>query len=312
MVWEADRMNLAIIGAGAVGSLLAGYLSPLADVLVVSRRAAPKVQQQKITLRHQDGTETTVVVRVLRDASQVAGWADLALVCVKTFDTPYAAQVATTVLKSDGVALTLQNGLGNVEKLAAVLGENRALPGVSTNGATLLATRTVYHSGVGQIHLATWRAVAGPVRVAQQLFARAGLGCEVTENLEAVLWGKLIINVGINALTAVLGVRNGFLVDVESAQAVLSAAVAEGVAVAQARGVSLPYANPVARVLQVAEATRETRSSMLSDIVRGSRTEIEAINGAIVRLGQELGVSTPVNRTLVQLVQALEAKNSRK
>ena len=300
-------MKIAIIGAGAVGSLLAGHLSPLADVRLISRRANPALEPQPLTLRRRDGTETAVMVQSTADPAQSAGWADVALVCVKTFDTEYAAQAAQVVLNSAGIAITLQNGLGNVEKMAAALGENRAVAGVSTNGATLLSPRTVYHSGAGNIQLAIWDAVAEKVSAMRQLFENAGLPCTTVKNVDSVLWGKLIINAGINALTAILGQKNGFLVDTVSARAILADAVTEAAAVANALGVSLPYADPVAQVLQVAESTRETRSSMLSDVSRRSRTEIDAINGEIVRRGAARGISVPVNRTLVRLIHALEA-----
>ncbi len=300
-------MKIVIIGAGAVGSLLAGYLSPLTAVRLISRRAAPAVEAQPLTLRHRDGTETAVTMRHTANPAQISGWADVALVCVKTFDTDYAARVAAEVLSPTGIAITLQNGLGNVEKLTAVLGENRAVAGVSTNGATLLSPRTVYHSGVGHIQLAIWAAVAQKVRAMQSLFERAGLSCTTVENVDTVLWGKLIINAGINALTAVLGQKNGFLVDTASARAILTDAVREAAAVAKAMDVLLPYDDPVAQVLQVAEATRETRSSMLSDVRRRSRTEVDAINGEIVRHGAARGIAVPVNRMLVRLIHALEA-----
>jgi len=301
-----DTMNIAIIGAGAVGSLLAGYLSPLANVRFISRRAASAIEPYTVTLRHRDGAETAVSVYATADPMQTSGWADVALICVKTFDTDYAARVAATTLTADGIAITLQNGLGNVEKLAAVLGENRAVAGVSTNGATLLSPRTVYHSGVGHIQLAIWDAVAEGVQSVRQLFETAGLSCTTVENVDTVLWGKLIINAGVNALTAILGQKNGFLADVPPAQAMLVDAVLEAVAVADALGVTLPYDDPVARVLQVAEATRETRSSMLSDVTRHNRTEIDAINGEIVRHGTVQGIAVPVNRMLVRLIHALE------
>ncbi len=300
-------MNIAIIGAGAVGSLLAGYLSPLAVVRLISRRATPALETQTLTLRHRDGAETAVSLSVTADPTQISGWADVALVCVKTFDTEYAAQVAKIVLSPQGIAITLQNGLGNVEKMAAVLGENRAVAGVSTNGATLLSPRTVYHSGEGIIQLAIWDAVAERIKSVQNLFAQTVLSCTTVKNVDTVLWGKLIINAGINALTAVLGQKNGFLVDTAPARAMLTDAVTEAVAVAATLGVSLPYADPLTRVLQVAEATRETRSSMLSDVRRRSRTEIDAINGEIVRHGAAHGIAVPVNRMLVRLVHALEA-----
>jgi 2-dehydropantoate 2-reductase len=128
----------------------------------------------------------------------------------------------------------------------------------------------------------------------------------LTDDLDGLVWGKLVVNAGINALSALLRVLNGALAELPNARELLSEAVAEAAAVAQARGVALPYADPIAHTLSVARATAANQSSMLQDILRGSRSEIEAINGAVVREGMRLGVATPVNATLTRLVRALD------
>lgn len=300
------RPTLAIIGAGALGTLFAAYLHPHAEVTMITRwRAqADKIAAHGLRLVEPDGSARRVPVRVTLLPETVAHTADIALVLVKTFDTGYAAQVAQTVLKPAGVAITLQNGLGNVETLAATLGEARAVAGVTTQGATLMGVGAVKntHASMGEVQLAVHPAAMQ----VEWVLTAAGFAVSVVDNLAAVLWGKLVINVGINALTAILGQPNVFLAETESARAVLAAAVGEAVAVARAQNIPLPYADPVARVVSVARATGQTRSSMLSDVTRRSRTEIDAINGAVVRLGAELGVPTPVNETLMQLIHAIE------
>jgi 2-dehydropantoate 2-reductase len=122
----------------------------------------------------------------------------------------------------------------------------------------------------------------------------------------SLIWGKLIVNVGINALTGITGLKNGELADHEETRQVLALAVEEAVKVAEAAGVSLPYDNPVEKVLGIAVATAQNRSSMLQDLSGGRKTEIEAINGALVREGERLGVDTPVNKVLTLLVKTLE------
>jgi 2-dehydropantoate 2-reductase len=139
------------------------------------------------------------------------------------------------------------------------------------------------------------------------LLAAAGLPAEVSDDVEALLWGKLVVNVGINALTALLRVPNGALAESAAALELMAAAVAEAAAVAAARGVRLPYADPVAHVEAVARATGANRSSMLQDVLRGAATEVAAINGALVREGERLGVPTPLNAALAALVEALDA-----
>jgi 2-dehydropantoate 2-reductase len=140
-----------------------------------------------------------------------------------------------------------------------------------------------------------------------ELFNACGLPAELSHDLDALIWSKLLVNVGINALTALLRVPNGVLAEAAEARALMAQAVAEAVAVARARGTALAEADPLEHVLAVARATGANRSSMLQDVLRGSPTEIAAINGAVVREGRRLGVPTPVNSLLTSLVQALDA-----
>jgi 2-dehydropantoate 2-reductase len=133
------------------------------------------------------------------------------------------------------------------------------------------------------------------------------LPAELSDDLDALVWGKLVVNAGINALTALLRVPNGALAANMPARALMASAIAEAAAVAQARGTALPYADPLAHTLAVAHATGANHSSMLQDVLRGSPTEIDAINGAVVREGLRLGVPTPVNSFLTDLMRALDA-----
>jgi 2-dehydropantoate 2-reductase len=182
---------------------------------------------------------------------------------------------------------------------------------VTALGATLLGPGHVRHAGQG---LTLFSTAPDPERMAAlaALFSACALPAELSDDLEALVWGKLVVNVGINALTALLRVPNGALVDVPEARALLEQAVAEAVAVARARGTRLPDPDPLAHVLAVARATGANRSSMLQDVLRGSPTEIATINGAVVREGRRLGVPTPVNELLTALVQALDATASRR
>jgi 2-dehydropantoate 2-reductase len=177
---------------------------------------------------------------------------------------------------------------------------------VTNQGATLLEPGVLRHAGHGLTYLADrpyHRSELGPI---QQLFEKAGFETDVTDDLDAIVWGKLIVNVGINALSAILRVSNGRVAEIEPAAQLMEPAVAEAVAVAEAADIKLPYADPIAHVRQVAAATYPNRSSMLADVLRGVPTEIGAINGAVVREGERYGIATPVNRLLVQLIEAIE------
>ena len=139
------------------------------------------------------------------------------------------------------------------------------------------------------------------------LLQQAGFAAEVAENVDSLVWGKLVINTGINPLTAVLNVPNGYLAEQEAARRVMIAAAQETAAVAAAQGIQLPYPDAAERVLAVAQATAQNRSSMLQDLDRGSRTEIDAICGTVVKIGEAVGVETAVNQQLCAWVKQLES-----
>jgi 2-dehydropantoate 2-reductase len=332
-------MKIGIIGAGALGSLIAFYLSAHADIWLLSRR-----QEQIDAINHNglrcelDGTAD---IRHPHAAAKpdTIGPCDVVLVLTKSYATAWAAEQASFLLKLDTpqqrdketrrqgepdmagslsphllvspsqtLVVTLQNGLGNRALLAATLGDARVGQGVTSLGATLLGLGQVRHAGQGTTIFASAPNRAG-MAVLVDLFNTCGLPAELSEDLEALVWGKLVVNVGINALTALLRVPNGALAASADARALMAGTIAEAAAVAQARGTALPYRDPLAHTLAVAQATSANYSSMLQDVLRGSPTEVDAINGAIAREGLRLGVPTPINSMLAALVHALEATN---
>ena len=170
----------------------------------------------------------------------------------------------------------------------------------------MLAPGQLNHAGKGPTHLAR---LAGREDILQEiceLFNAAGLETALVDNADSLVWGKLALNAGINPLTALLEVPNGDLVEDEVLRPVMIAAAHEVAAVATAQGIRLPYTDIASRIVEVCRATARNRSSMLQDILRGARTEIDAISGMVVQLGQQLGVPTPVNQTLLKLVKDKE------
>ncbi|MGC8836842.1 MAG: ketopantoate reductase family protein [Anaerolineae bacterium] len=301
-------MRVAVIGSGAMGSLYGAYLSRVAEVVLFDPWEAhiQAIQQDGLLLEELDGSERRVFLPATSDPAALRE-ADLALIFVKSHQTRWAAEVAAKALKPDGLALTLQNGVGNREVVAEVLGEARAVQGVTAHGATLLGPGHVRHAGKGPTHLGYTPENEARVRQVAEAFQQAGLEVHLLADLNSLVWGKLVVNVGINALTAILRVHNGRLLEIAPARALMARAVQEAAAVAEGLGIALPYPDPVVRTEEVCRATAPNRSSMLADVLRGSPTEIDVINGAIVREGARLGVPTPVNEVLVSLVKAIEA-----
>ena len=301
-------MKIAVIGAGAMGSLFGAYLAKAGEAVTVVdiwQEHVAAIRSQGLMLSEQAGDE---VVRL--DATLGTGGlepVDLLILFVKSAATQAAATDAATLLRPGGRVLTLQNGLGNAEAIAEIVGAERVLAGTTAQGATLLGPGRVRHGGSGETHIGRLSGEADAFcHEVAALLTNAGLPTVVEPDVRSLIWGKLIINTGINALTALLRLRNGQLADLAETRQLLALAVEEAVQVARAVGVQLPYEKPLEKVLAVAVATGQNQSSMLQDVLRGSPTEIAVINGAIVREGERLGVATPVNRTLTLLVQALE------
>jgi 2-dehydropantoate 2-reductase len=247
-----------------------------------------------------DGSEQAYPVQVTDDPATYAS-SRFALVLVKSWQTERAAQQLAQCLSPDGLALTLQNGLGNREKLAKAIGERRVALGVTTGGATLVGPGRVRPGGEGTVSLGAHPKQDPLV----DLLRRSGFAVEIVMQTDDLLWSKLVINAAINPLTALLRVPNGGLIARPSAQILLGAAAQEAAAVAEALGRHLTFSDPVGAAEEVARHTAVNHSSMFQDVLRGAPTEIDAICGAIVAAGETLDVSTPLNRALWLLVKAI-------
>lgn len=301
-------MRIAVIGPGALGSLVAAKLKEAGrEVVLVDHRPgrAVRLAREGLLLRTPGGEARRVMVPV-RPAAE-AGPADLAVVAVKAPATAAAAQLLPGLLAPGGLVLTLQNGLGNLERLADVAGWERLVAGVSFLGATRPRDGEVIFAGVGPTFIGAppgSRVSRAELEAVAAEFRQAGFPCEVRSDIEAMLWEKLLVNVAVNPLTALLRVRNGVLPALPPAWEVALAAAREAQAVARAQGLELTV-DPETRLQEVCTATAANLSSMLQDVLAGRETEIAALNGEVAARGAALGVPTPVNALLTRLVQAL-------
>jgi 2-dehydropantoate 2-reductase len=239
-------------------------------------------------------------VRVVEDANDCRG-AQHAIVLVKSWQTRRVARQLAECLSDDGLAVTLQNGLGNYEILEETLGPNRVALGSTTAGATLLGPGLVKAGGEGLISIQSHPRLAS----VEKALRSAGFKVDVVADANSLVWGKLVINSAINPLTALLRVPNGELLKRPAARALMRALAEETAAVALAEKVMLTFRDPAAQVEAVARRTATNYSSMFQDVRRGAPTEIEAICGAVTRTGRSHGIATPINDACWQLVQAL-------
>ncbi|MFH0826306.1 MAG: 2-dehydropantoate 2-reductase [Candidatus Omnitrophota bacterium] len=305
-------MKIVIVGPGAMGSLFAAFLSKSKEdvwILDKSKERAAQIHQNGISLEGVSGN-WHAAVKATSEAKEI-GEADLVLVCVKSYDTKQAAVRLKPLVGENTSVLTLQNGIGNIEIIGEVVGSDKVIGGVTNEGATLLETGRIRHAGKGETVVGRIDGrIPVQLRSIREVFNKVGFATRISRDIKGLLWSKLIINAGINALTAITRLNNGRLVEFEGTRKVLRDAVTEAVRIAKRKRIKLIYDDPLAKVEAVCEATSGNVSSMLQDVLRKKRTEIDYINGVIVRQAQELGIPTPVNSALVDLVKTIEATHN--
>ncbi|NTW05297.1 MAG: 2-dehydropantoate 2-reductase [Peptococcaceae bacterium] len=301
-------MNIAILGAGAIGSFIGARLSVgLNNVTLINRWAEHIDNINNYGLKIDQGNNTTFVKIKGVTSSETLGIQDLVIVMVKSYQTEEAVANIKNLLGPDTRILTLQNGLGNAEQIIKTLGNVKLLAGTTAHGSAIIGPGHIKYGGSGETVIGPF---SGPwfAEDIATVLSSCGLITRVTNDVTGLLWGKVLINAGINALTAICGVNNGWLIEREETLSLMKSLVNEGVAVAKRLKITLPYDNPLEKVISVARATGENRSSMLQDLDHRKKTEIDYINGAIINAGIKTGIPTPCNNTITLLVKALESK----
>lgn len=302
-----EHKEILIVGAGALGTLFAAHLAAAGVAVTVldawqeavdalNKSGATLVKAPFPTFPKRGQEHFSHAVNAVNQCQKT----NLALVLVKSWQTEEVAHQLVDCLTPTGLAITLQNGLGNAEMLASILGAERVVQGVTTTGAALVAPGVVRAGGEGLVSLE-----AHPhLGVFTALLTVANLPFEVVPSAASLVWSKLVINSAINPLTALLNLPNGELLKRPSARALMRKLARETAAVAAAQNISLGFDDVIQMVESVAQKTANNLSSMLQDVRRGAPTEIDAICGAVARAGQKVGVPTPLNETMAALISA--------
>ncbi|WP_048086236.1 ketopantoate reductase family protein [Archaeoglobus veneficus] len=284
-------MKVQIFGAGAIGCLFGYFIQKAGfDVVFVARGKQLEALQKELRITGLIDDSISI------DARRYACKADVTFVTVKSYDTQTAAE---QLAGKTEVVCTVQNGIGNEDILTEKV--DNVVGGVTSYAANLVDYGVVCYAGEGITYLGDWKGEGASV--VAEILKKAGMNVEVVEDIERKKWEKAVINATINPLTALLRVENGKIVEIEDVWNVAESIAKECEEVMKAMGYKL---NAVELVREVATKTARNRSSMLQDIERGRRTEIEAITGEIVRKAKELGVETPVNELMLRLVRGLE------
>ena len=295
-------MKVAVMGAGAVGCYFAGMLARAGHEVALIGRPQHVEAFNTTGLRLEAKTfDETIAVKASTDPAIAAG-ADLVLFCVKSPDTETAGAQLRPHLGADTLVLSLQNGTDNAERLRTVIPQpvSAAVVYVATEMA---GPGHVKHHGRGELVIEP----SARSREAADALVAAGVPTEISDNVRGALWLKLIINCAYNALSAITQLPYGKLVEGAGVPELIRNLVAECRAVADAEGVTLAGDVDVA-VRKIVETMPTQFSSTAQDVARGKPSEIDHLNGFIVRRGQALGIATPVNLTLHALVKLIESK----
>lgn len=307
-------MKIVIVGPGAMGSLLAALLLKSCRqagkdeiwLLDYKKERSKEIAKTGLNIEGLSGN-WQVNVKITTEINEI-GPAELFIICVKSYNTKQAVAEIKPLVKEDSVVLTLQNGIGNVEIISEAIGNDKVVAGVTNLGATLISPGVIRYAGKGETAIGRMDGkMTVQMRSIRDTFNRSGIDTKISRDIKSLIWSKLIINCGINPLTAILRLNNGKLTEFEGVRRIMREVVTEAIRVAKRKRIKLTFDDPLAKVEAVAEATAANISSMLQDILRKKRTEIDFINGVIVRQGQELGVSVLTNQMLVDLVRTIEA-----
>jgi 2-dehydropantoate 2-reductase len=309
-------MNILVMGAGAIGSAAGGMLARKGHrVHLVGRPAHMEaVRREGLLISGLWGRHRVREIAAHTSVAVITGEdIDLALIATKTYDTLQAVNAVAPLVNSHTLVASLQNGLGNAEAIAGRVGKERTLAARVMFGADISAPgRVEVTVQGGELMLGNpWGAVAAErIESLADAFSEAGVAALATEDIEGFLWGKLLYNCCLNPLSALLGVSYGRLGEMEPTRQAIAGIINEVFTVAGAQGVKLFWSRPAEyeEVLydQLLPFTGAHYASMYADLQRGKRTEIDSLNGALVKLGEEKGLVTPYNLLLTWLVQARE------
>jgi len=300
-------MKITIVGPGAMGLLFGASLAKSKeDIHILDHDVKRAEYIKKNGIKVEGITNFSTKLDISSDPKRI-GSSDLVIICVKSYDTEDAIKHSKSLIGNNTQVITLQNGIGNVQILDEAVGEDRVVGGVTNQGATITGLGQIRHAGKGDTVIGKKdKKVLGSIRDISRILGKAGFPTKISKDINSLIWSKLIINVGINALTAITGLNNGRLLNYDGTRSIMKQAVSEAVKVAKRKRIKLIYDDPIQKVESVCRATAKNVSSMLQDVLNKKKTEIDFINGAIIRQGKSLNIATNANEILTSLVKTLE------
>ena len=304
-------MKIIIVGAGAMGSLFGGLLAEAGNqvfLIDIWKDHVDAINKKGLWIEGFSGNRF-VEIKAANEINDIDVKPDLLIFFVKSYNTEKAAKEVCQLIDKGASVLTLQNGLGNIDILSKYLGSDRVIAGATSYGATIISPGKVFHAGSGPTTIGELNGnITIRIKDIANLFSQSGIKTDITQNVLGVIWSKLVINVGINALGVLLNVKNGELITGAFAPKLQNDLIAEALLIAKKKGIRLLHEDMKKEVITICEKTKDNLNSMLQDVIKKRKTEIDFINGAIVDEGKAYNISTPVNETITYLIKAIEEK----
>lgn len=302
-------MKITVVGTEALGLLLTANLARAKNdvwVLDYNTERAKKLAQDGIKIEGAGGNYK-VKINVASDVKEV-GDAEAIFICTKSYDTECTLKGIKDLLSDNTYVISLQNGLGNLQLISEYVDSDKIIGGITSQEAVSAGDGCVRHAIKGETIIGQDNGkVLGGIREISAVLNKANFPAKITKDINSVIWSQLIINVGINALGAVTRLKNGALVKNEYTREIMRRAVSEAVKVAKRKRVKLIYDDSIQKVESVCRITADSLSSMLQDIINKRQTEVDFINGAIIRQAKSLNINTPTNEMLTELVKTIES-----
>ncbi len=302
-------MNVAILGAGAMGCLYASYLArnpKLSLTLLDHKRDKVKDINDRGLIMRENDEEITIPVKA-EVSGKVHTPVDILMLFVKAHQTYAALKANTSLIGSKTIVVSLQNGMGNYMEIVKFLPLERIVIGTSNHNSTLLGNGKFFHAADGTTIIGGFgNSTDSPIETVRALLAESGLDIAVSSDVKRLIWRKLFVNMAINPLTMLMEVKNGFIQTDRYSWECVRTIVKEGLAVAKADGEDFEEEAVLELVHKICVLTGSGNSSMFQDRIHKRRTEIDFINGSVVRLARKYGIEVPYNTLLTQLVHAVE------
>ena len=305
-------MKIVIIGAGAMGCLYGAYLSEKHDVVMLDsyKPQVDAINANGITIVETDGTSKNYPRPTACMSGEYTEPADLVIVFVKSTFSDMALEANKGLFGDNTIAMTLQNGAGNDRKIAKYAKPQNILIGTTKHNAVNMGNGISRHSGAGATAIGTNFDAADKLEIVADLFRECGIEVEISDDIQRIIWSKLFVNLSINTFTAITQTPIGFMIKDKYAWDFAKRLIYEAVDVAEEDGTYFDRRQVLESVRHVCEQAEHGYSSMYQDRMRGAKTEIDAINGAIVEQAKLYGVSVPYNTLIVSLIHAIEGADA--